>query len=230
MNAKKIIATAFSIALSITAITAQSDWSRVFSGGLSVPVSHQTYKFDDERDSMNLVGGGTFIQYAQIHKETGFSFVLNENVNAFGTKEFDDDWDAGFFYSTFAGLGFSPVKTERSTLLFAAGLGAEIWTTDIKEDDDYTFSKSGVNFCLGADISYAYRITDRIGLNFNLLGLFDVAGESIESTTHTDCDDHHHRHDHHKKHGDHKEHETETWFNRAGGWTLLPSVGVSVHL
>ncbi len=230
MNARKIIAAAFSIALSVTAITAESDWNRIFSGGATVPVSHQTYKFDSERDSMNLVGGGTFIQYAQIHRETGFSFVLNENVNIFGTNEFNDDFRAGFFYSTFAGLGFSPVRTERSSLIFTAGLGGEIWTINIEEDDDYNFSKSGANFCLGADISYAYRISNHVGINFNLLGLFNVAGASIESTTHTDCDDHHHRHDHHKKHGDHKKNETETWFNRAGGWSLIPSVGVSVHL
>ena len=200
-----------------TETESDSEWDKILSAGIQVAGSKFYYK--DASDDYNYIttdGFGWYTQYMSINKNNGFGFLLNGSLTIFVTDDLGHDNDIGTLFNTYAGVGFSPVHTNRLSLLLTAGIGGDAWmATTSRYKNDTAIAEA--NLGVGADISFSYRISKKVGIGVNLLGTYDLFGYEI-----IDYDYH--------IHSTREEFDNyNTSFIRKHGFNIIPSAGITVH-
>lgn len=194
-----------------------SEWDKILSVGVQVAGSKFYYK--DASDDYNYIttdGFGWYTQYMSINKNNGFGFLLNGSLTVFATDDLGQKNDIGILFNTYAGAGFSPLHTERLSLLLTAGISGDAWTaTTSRYKNDIAIAEA--NLGIGADISFSYRISKRVGIGVNLLGTYDLFGcDTID-------------YDYHIHPTRDEEDNYDTSIIRKHGFNIIPSAGVTVH-
>lgn len=187
-------------------------WDKIIMAGPAVPLARHKVEIGGKKQNLDSQGGGLYTEYVAIEKETNLSLVLNGTVGGYLSDDFSSGTEFGGFFSTFAGLGYAPVNNEKIKFVAAAGIGADCFGYEMKHNGIRNIV-AVAEFSAGIDLALIARLSDRIGIGFNVLGMAGLfgAGNNEVKDMETDIK------------------EDNKFIVKPGSIYVMPSIGVTVH-
>lgn len=212
---KKTILIGVLCAFVVGFVSAESNWHKVLFGGLEFSIVSQKIDKDGKDERIDCHGIGFNVEYISARKDNGFAFSLKLAEGLDWTKGITDDNNFGAYGNTFAGIGFAPVRTDTFLLAITGGIGLDYYGY-MPKVAGVRFGMAGIDFLVGANAAFTWRLTNRIGIGFNLLGTFAFAGVQVIDNNLDDGPK-----------GNDK--DIDASYISAGSFSIVPSVGVTVH-